>query len=343
MVRVLGLKEEQVYGTSSHTTPDWHQEVSKAQANLNSEPIIYTGGSRMIRKTKAGALKPEASYEMMVDLKRIGHYFKAALGNYKFTAGATAPAGQPPNLNTHDFWGGESAILPSFTGWSTFDIFTKQLRGMVCESLQLEVEDETMKGSSEWKYQTETKSNTVPSNLIMPQNDALIAFYEVTMQIDNATTPGIVTTLNFEISNNLEDDKTRGLGARGPQIQPKAQVREIELEFESTMVSGLLPLIERAEYGAAGTSPTACSIGNAPLRIKTNLCPPLNDTLEILFPKCTLFVEYETSEADPIDVKFTLKTVGTNKATFTNPNHNVMTDIFVRLRNDQPIIRPGPP
>ncbi|MCE7699538.1 MAG: carboxypeptidase regulatory-like domain-containing protein, partial [Methanobacterium paludis] len=108
--RVLGLKEEATYGTASDTVPDWHQEVSKAKASPNSEPLTYSGGSRSIKKAKAGVMKPEASYDMKCDLKRIGHYLKAFLGNYKFTAGGAS-------LNTHEFWGGENASLPSFTLW----------------------------------------------------------------------------------------------------------------------------------------------------------------------------------------------------------------------------------
>ena len=135
--RVLGLKEEAKYGTASDNVPDWHQEVSKAKATPNTKPMTYSGGSRSVKKAKAGVMKPEASYDMKCDLKRIGHYMKAFLGNYVFTAGGN-------NTNIHEFWGGENTELPSFTGWSTFDIVMKKLVGMLCDSLKLEVGDEFM-------------------------------------------------------------------------------------------------------------------------------------------------------------------------------------------------------
>ncbi len=336
MTRILGIKEEATYGVASDTVPDWHQEIEKGKAGLGGEPINYSGGSRMIKKTKAGALNPEASYDMKPDLKRIGHYMKAFLGNYVFTGGGSGP-------NVHEFYGSEKRILPSFTGWSTFDYFTKQLLGLVCESLKLEVSDELMNGSAEWKYKTETKINSVPlpADQKMIPGDSLIAFYDTRVEIEGDAPPGIVTNLSFDGKNNLNVDKTRGLGNRGPQRKPKAQLREIGLEFESTLEPETMALIEKAEYGEVGNNPSDCKVYKLPLKIIVDFCEDTDDQLILFFPECNVSVEYEASAADEIDVKFSLQALGTQRVTLEDGVTDIVTDMYVKLLNNQPKIQPG--
>lgn len=336
--RVLGLKEETTYGTASDTVPDWHQEVSKAKASPNTEPMTYSGGSRSVKKAKAGVMKPEASYDMKCDLKRIGHYMKAFLGNYVFTEGGN-------NANTHEFWGGENSELPSFTGWSTFDIVMKQLMGMVCDSLKLEVGDEFLDGSAEWKYKDETRILSVPdpADQKMIPDDTLIAFYDIAVLLDSAAPPGIVSKFSFEGKNNLNVDKTIGLGSRKPQIKPKAQAREVTLSIESTLVQETLDLIAKAEYGEVANTPSACKLYKLPLKLTINFCEDASDSMEILFPECIFSVEYEASEADEIDVKFELQTMATKKVTLLDGTTDVVTDMYVKLQNNQPEIKAGVP
>lgn len=330
--RVLGLKEEEVYGVASATAPDWHQEIEKAKALLNSEPMTYSGGSRSIKKAKAGAINPEASYDMKADLKMIGHYFKAFLGNYRYTGGGAGP-------NIHEFWGGENSVLPSFTGWSTFDIFMKQLFGMVCESLKLDVSDEFMDGSVEWKYKTEQKISEVPDPVdqkLIPDNP-LIAFYDIKLELDSAAPPGVVSTFSLEGKNNLNVDKIRGIGSRAPQIKPKAQRREISISLESTLVAETIDLIEKAEYGAAGNEPSPCQLYKLPLKIIIDFCEDSTDKMTVFIPDCIFSVDYEASGADEIDVKFELQTLATKKVKLADETEEI-TDIYVKLENDQPQI-----
>lgn len=334
--RVLGIKEEATYGVASDTIPDWHQEIEKAKASLNSEPMTYSGGSRMIKKAKAGAMNPEASYDMKCDLKRIGHYFKAFLGNYVFTAGGA-------NANTHEFHGGENSELPSFSGWSTFDYFTKELLGMVCESLKLEIGDEFMDGSAEFKYKTESKVDSVPdpADLKMIPDDILIAFYDIALELEGAAPPGIISKFSFDGKNSLNVDKTRGLGSRGPQRKPKAQSRELKIEFESTLEEATIEFIEKAEYGAVGDTPSDCKLYKLPLKITVSFCEDATDSMEILFPECIFSVEYEASGADEIDCKFSLQTIGSSIVTLLDGTTDVVTDMYVKLLNNQPEIKSG--
>jgi hypothetical protein len=336
--RVLGLKLESVYGEASATSPDFHQQVNKAKASLGDEPLTDNGGSRTIKYAKAGAMKPEASYDYNADLKMIGHYFLAFLGNYHFTGGGEGP-------NTHEFWGGENQRLPSFTAWSTFDEFMKQLFGAVLDSLKLEISDAFMGGTAEWKYKTEQKIDTIPTpseQKIIPDNP-LIAFYDVALELDGAAPPGVVSSFSFEGKNNLKVEKTLGLGSRGPQIKPNAGAREIKLKLESLLVAETVDLIEKIEYGAVGNSPSECKLYKGSIKLIVEFCEDSDDKLTVFFPECTAQVEYEASGADEIGVTFNLNTLGTKIVTLKDGTTKVMTDMYVLLENDQPEIKAGEP
>ena len=329
-LRVLGIKEESTYGKPA-VAPDWHQQATKLSAALNAEPVTKTGGSRMIKRARAGAIKPTSSFESDVDLKRIGHYMKAFLDNYKFTAGT--------KTNTHEFWGGESTSLNSFTLWETFDVAEKTIVGALLDGLKLEVSDEFMTMAADWIYKDETMESIDANtyNQILIDGDIPLMFYDVSVELDDDVPPGIVSSFSFEGKNNLNQDKTIGLGSRMPQRKAAAQQREITLSIVSTLEKETLELIQKAEYGEAGTSPSECKLYKIPIRIIANVCENRADIMEIYFPECLFSVEYEASESDEIEVTFNLQTMGTGKATLKDGT-SVMTDMYVQLINNQPEI-----
>lgn len=333
--RVLGLKLEENYGVESASNPDFHVEVSKSKASLKTEPLTYTGGGRSIKKAKAGALKPEASFDLKTELKTIGYFLMAFLGNYKFTSGGSGP-------NIHEFWGEDNSELPSFTGWATFDYFMKQLFGMVCDTLKLDVSDEFLDGSCEWKYKTEKKISEVPSpaNQKLIPDSILIAFYDIALELDNAAPPGVVSKFSFDGKNNLNTDKTTGIGSRAPQKKPNAQQREIKITLESTLVPETVAIIEKAEYGASGDSPSECKLYKLPMKLTIDFCEDSTDKLTIFFPECLVSVEYEASDADEMDAKFELQAISTKKITLADDTQ-ILTDIYAKLENDQPEIKGG--
>lgn len=329
-LRVLGIKEESEYGKPA-ISPDWHQQGTKISASLNAEPVTKTGGSRMIKRARAGAIKPTSSFESDVDLKRIGHYFKAFLDNYKFTSGT--------KTNTHEFYGGESTSLNSFTLWETFDVAEKTIVGALLDGLKLEVSDEFMTMAADWIYKDETMeeidANTFEQTRV--EGDIPLMFYDVSLELDDDVPPGIVSSFSFEGKNNLNQDATIGLGSRMPQRKAAAQQREITISMTSTLEKETLELIQKAEYGEAGTSPSECKVYKIPIKVIANVCENRADILEIYFPECLFSVEYEASESDEIEVTFNLQTMGTGKAKLADGT-SVMTDMYVKLINNQPEI-----
>lgn len=327
-LRVLGLKEESTYGVAA-TAPDWHQQISKGSASLGDEPIVKRGGSRMIRRARAGVMKPESSFEADVDMKRIGHYFKAFLDNYEFTDGGA-------ETNKHEFWGGENTMLSSFTQWATFDFFEKIIVGAILSSLKLEVSDEFMSLANEWVYKTETSQpiNADEYEQKMIDGDMPVMFYDVSLKLNDEVPPGVVSSFSFEGKNNPNVDKTIGLGSRAPQRKPAAQAREISLSLTSTLAPETLALIQAAEYGSIGEGPSECKLYKLPLELNVSICEDRTDSLKLVFPDCIVAVEYESSEADEIEVTFNLQTCATKKVKLLDDTE-VVTDMYVLLENDQ--------
>lgn len=341
-IRLFGIKKEKKdsYGKPA-VSPDWHQQVSKLSASLNAEPVTMTGGSRMIRRARAGAVKPTSSVEGNVDMKRIGHYMYAFLGNYGFTAGSNG------GVNTHEFWGGENTSLPSFTLWESFDLMEKTIVGGLLDSLKLEVSEDFMTLAADWIYKDE-EMNTISEDTFDEktiEGAIPLMFYDVSLELDSEVPPGIVSSFSFEGKNNLNQDKTIGLGSRMPQRKASAQNREISLSFVSTLEKDTLKFIQQAEYGEEGNSPSECKLYKLPIKLIASICEDRTDRLEIFFPECLFSIEYEASESDEIEVTFNLQAMGTAKAEITATkneetgnkisNQNITTDMYVKLVNNQ--------
>lgn len=339
VLRVVGLKEEDQYGKVDEPfTPDWHKYISKSSFALNDEPILFGDGSRMNNTARPGIIKPTGTVESKVDLKTIGHLFRAFLDQYEFSEDTEN------GVNIHEFWGAESSGLASFTGIATFDEFAKIVYGMMLNSLKLEVSDEAMTSSEEWIYKTQKTINVDESSFeILTNNDAIpIMFYDVGVEIDGADAPGIVTSFNFEGKNNLNVDKTVGLNSRAPQIKARAQKRELTVSLVSTLRPETVELIKKAEHGEAKDTPSECKIYKMDLKVIIAACENAKDKCEITFPKCVVKVDYEGSESDEIETTFNLTGLGTGSVTKADGT-SITTDMYVKLVNDVDEVTPSSP
>ena len=127
---------------------DWFVKADSVDFKLNDEPVTKSGGSRMIKRARAGYLKPTGSTSHDADLQRFAWYFRAFLDNYKYTEGSD-------DVNTHEFWGGEGKQLTSFRGVAVYDMLKKYIYGLICDGLKFEVSDEGMNIDADWIYKTE--------------------------------------------------------------------------------------------------------------------------------------------------------------------------------------------
>lgn len=280
-------------------------------------------------------MKPTGSTTADADLQRLTWYMKGYLDEYKFTAGAT----NAPNI--HEFWGGEGKRLTSFRGIAVYDMLKKYIYGMLIDGLRLSVSNEALSVQADYIYKTESagiigvdgETFTRPDEL---SNDLFIMFYDISMKLNDEPLKGVSSSFTFDGKNNHNVDSTIGFGSRAPQIHANAGKRENDLTLTTTLTKDTVRAILDAEYGEVGAyEPSACKILQIPLELTVSLCELSDLEMKILFPKCTVKVEYDLSGTDVIDATLTLATLGTGTATL-NDTTTVETDMYVMIKNNQP-------
>lgn len=342
--RVFGLEPEIAYGEDKEKTEfnmDFDHDVDSMDFKLNDEPVTKSFGSRMNQKARAGVIKPTGSIETSANLQILGHYFFGFLDNYKFTEGEPDEKGNP--VNTHEFWGGEHKLLKSFRGVSVNDELVFYLFGLLVDSMKLEVSSEDMTLGADFIYKTELADILDDENdyerveeLI---NDLFIMFYDVSLKLNNADPDGIQTSFTFEGSNNHDVDKTIGFGARHPQGQAKANKRENSISIVTTLTQETVRAILDARYGKVNVlEPTKCQILQVPLQVDVALCEYPGLGFSIIFPRCTLLAEFDSSGIDDVEATLNMATLGSETVTLADEVTTITTDMYVKLTNNMPEI-----
>ena len=335
--RGFGIELEASYADpvdKSAFDPDWWNQAESLEFKLNDEPVTKSGSSRMNKRARAGIMKPTGSTTADADLQQLTWYFRGLLDNYKYTEGET--------VNTHEFWGGETKALPSFRGIYVADMLKKYLYGMLVDTFKLSVSNDSMTAEAGWIYSTEKagiigiggETFTEPDDLTNEQ--IFIMFYDVSLRLDNKPLDGVSTALDIETNNNHNVDSTVGLGSRAPQKRAQAGKRENSLSVTTTLTEDTVRSILNAEYGEVNAlEPTACKLLQLPLEITIAHCEDSDLECKILFPKCTVRVEYNISGVDAIEATLTLDTLGTGTATLADGTTEVSTDMYIKLINNQ--------
>ena len=343
MDRGFGLELESTYGdttvSKSNFDPNFWNQADDVDFKLNDEPITRSGGSRMNKRARAGIMKPTGSTSADADLQQLTWYFRGFLDNYVCTEGATPATGHTQTY-IHEFYGGEGKELPSFRGIAVFDMLKKYLYGMLEDGLSLEVSDEGMTVSADWIYKTEKAGIIGVSGEDFTRPDALTAeqifimFYDVTLKLNTQPLDGVSTAFKFEGKNNHDVDSTIGLGSRYPQKRALAGKRENTLEITTTLTSDTVRSILNAQYGEVNAlEPTSCKLLQLPLELNIAHCEDSDLACKIVFPKCTVRVEYDMSGVDAIEATLSLDTLGSGNVTLNDGTTSVETDMYVKLTN----------
>ena len=210
---------------------------------------------------------------------------------------------------------------------------------MIEDGMSLEVSNEGMSVGADWIYKTEKagiigvsgETFTRPDELTAEQ--IFIMFYDVSLKLNNAALDGVSTAFKWECKNNHNVDGTIGLGSRYPQKRASAGKRENSLEITTTLTSDTVRSILNAQYGEVNAlEPTACKLLQLPLEINIAHCEDSDLACKIVFPKCTVRVEYSMSGVDAIEATLSLDTLGSGTTKLAN-NNDIETDIYVKLTN----------
>ena len=342
MDRGFGLEIEDTYGdttvSKSNFDLDFWSQADEVDFKLNDEPVTKSGGSRMNKRARAGIMKPTGSTSADADLQQLTWYFYGLLDNYKCTTGASPSTGHTQTY-IHEFYGGEGKNLPSFRGIAVFDMLKKYLYGMIEDGMSLEVSNEGMTVGADWIYKTEKAGIIGQSGETFTRPDALTAeqifimFYDVSLKLNNAALDGVSTAFKWECKNNHDVDGTIGLGSRYPQKRASAGKRENTLSITTTLTSDTVRSILNAQYGEVNAlEPTACKLLQLPLELNIAHCEDSDLACKIVFPKCTVRVEYSMSGVDSIEATLSLDTLGSGTTKLAN-NSDIETDIYVKLTN----------
>ena len=342
MDRGFGLELEDTYGdttvSKSNFDPNFWNNAESVDFKLNDEPVTRSGGSRMNKRARAGIMKPTGSTSADADLQQLTWYFRGFLDNYKCTTGATPSTGHTQTY-IHEFYGGEGKELQSFRGIAVYDMLKKYIYGMLVDGMTLEVSNEGMNVGADWIYKTEKagiigqsgETFSRPTELTAEQ--IFIMFYDVSLKLNGSALDGVSTAFKYEGKNNHDVDRTIGLGSRYPQKRASAGKRENNLEITTTLTTDTVRSILNAQYGEVNAlEPTACKLLQLPLELNIAHCEDSDLALKILFPKCTVRVEYSMSGVDAIEATLTLDTLGSGSVTL-NDNTTVQTDMYVKLTN----------
>lgn len=335
--RGFGIELEDTYGeiiNKENFNLDWFDEANGVDFKLNDEPVTKSGGSRMKKKARAGILKPSGSTSADADLQKFIWYMRGYLDNYVFTEGN--------DVNTHEFYGGEGKSLQSFRGIAVYDMLKKYIYGMLVDGLKFEVSDESMNIDADWIYKTEeagvigVDGETFERPIKLEDEDLFIMFYDVSLKLNNLPLDGVATSFSFEGSNNHDVDGTIGLGSRAPQVRAPAGARENNLSLVTSLTESTVRSILDAQYGEVDAlKPSKCKILQIPLELNIKHCENTDLEMVILFPQCTLAVEYDMSGADRIEVTMSLATLGAAKTTLADEVTEVTTDMYVMIKNNQ--------
>ena len=340
--RGFGLELESTYGDTtvakSSFDPSFWNQADDVDFNLGDEPVTRSGGSRMNKRARAGIMKPTGSTTADADLQQLAWYFRGYLDNYVCTEGATPATGHTQTY-IHEYYGGEGKELPSFRGIAVYDMLKKYLYGILCDSMSLEVSDEGMTVSADWIYKTEKAGIIGQSGETFTRPDELTAeqifimFYDVSLKLNGSALDGVSTAFTFEGNNNHDVDSTIGLGSRYPQKRAQAGKRENSLSITTTLTADTVRSILNAQYGEVNAlEPSTCKLLQLPLEVNVAHCEDSDISLKILFPKCTVRVEYDMSGVDVIEATLSLDTLGSGTVELEDETE-VETDMYVKLVN----------
>lgn len=339
VLRVLGFEEETEYRNinncpSSLEVP-YHMMMEKIDFKWNRENITSSSGSTMVHTVKPGLAKPEGETEGNVGLESIGFYLKAALGNYTYNAPE-----QGSTINVHEFLGGKRSKLPSYSFVSTKDIYELMTVGAVLDEFKIEGNDDFFTHSEKWWYsyqkrreidEDEYGEQILEEEPVMP--------YEAEIQFGGQTPTSVVTDFSFELKNNLNTDKTNGIGAFSPIRKPGVQNREITLKCNTILEEETYDLVTQAEYGDLVTSgawhvPTKCKVFSQPVSFILRHCEKQDEYLRIVFPDVLFTCSDPASGSDEIEVE--MEMMPTGRKTITNlAGQAKKTDMYAVLHNNQ--------
>lgn len=329
--RGLGLAKETLYGTENNDMQYYHH-VKSLNANLKSENITIPGS--FIKgnvATLKGNFEGEWNTEFSGSFGNLPLYLYLFFGNYKITEATV----ESVPVKIHEFWGGNSSVLPSTTLHVLQDMVSRFCRGAVLDKLNIDVSTgEALMVKAEGLYMTERNDeNVVNIEQILSKIPVGEYIGHSTIDIELNNEVLFSKDLGLELNNNHNTDNSKALGQLFNILQPNTAERQIEFTVTPRLSPTTKSLLLASKYGTTGVNePTKCSIYNIPASISMKECSANGVcTLDVIMPSCTVSSDdFETSEMDDAEIPLSLVPENNKKVTMYD-NTQVTTDIYARL------------
>ncbi|KKN20728.1 hypothetical protein LCGC14_0932480 [marine sediment metagenome] len=222
-LRYLGVADEATYNPTVPPEATLHVDIASATLDAPTDPdLVYEGGlGRSARTRRPGFYAPIGNLVYAFDIDSIGEFLRWALGGYVFTADDPEIG-----LNTHEFYGSNESLLPSFTARLGKDeladatnfehVFTGCVVGQLAIAASDNLVQVTVDVQAARDYRDDIKAI---ADLLLPSSYPL-AFHEVTASLDSVDRSALVKSVDFAINNNAAVADGRSIGERFPRRIP---------------------------------------------------------------------------------------------------------------------------
>ncbi len=326
ILRYIGIGIEGTFGTEA--TPAIHVDPGSISLDTpnNAEISVVGGMGRMVARKRAGYYCPQGNFEYATDLNTIGYLFRGILDGYVFTTGG---GGGTPNRNLHEFYGGNSPDLKSFTIEAGKDVFEHVFMGCCFNTLGLSVDSGLVMANLGIVAQKDKSDTLKAVSALTLTEDYPLAFYEVSASVNSSDVSAKITSCNLNFNNNISTDRGRHLGSRYPTCF-KANARDItatiQMEFEAETYLDLF-------WGSDG-APDATGADLFPLLLTFNAGATVGD-MTISMPNCYLeSITTQPSGRDSLIQTLNVRAMLDEDVMLADAVTAVDTDILVTLDCD---------
>lgn len=316
ILRYLGLAEETTFAEPKEA--EFHVDIASASLDTPSDTHLDFESSmgRGARMHRPGFYSPSGNIVYAFDIKTIRWLLKWTLGGYVFT-----------DLdNLHEIYASDDTDLPSFTARLGKDLFEHVFAGCKINSLEISVEDSFCQATAELIAVKDSKAVLKEQHELILPTDYPLAFYDVTMNLDNSDISSQVKSFTLSISNGIDAANGRSIGSRYPR---KLLAASREITLSSSMFFEDTSQLERFWGGSLGPSET----GSQEYNLEFNFDAGGGKGMIIKLPRVIhTSVNLQPSGRDELVQEISAKAY--MGSMYLNDGASITTDMYVSIIDD---------
>jgi hypothetical protein len=321
--RYFGACEEANFNPDTPPEAKFHVEIASATLDVPDNPNIEfeSGLYRGRTSLRPGFYSPSGNIVFPINIRALGYILKWALGSYVFTDGGGG-------TNTHEIYGQEATLLPSFTARiGKDDLGEHVFAGTVINSLELVIENDYILCTIDCVSAKDTKTTIKAIADLSLFDENLLTFIAAGITFGGNIYNCKVKNITITVENNADAPAGKGIGTRYPCRIPVG-ARNVNL-------SGTLYFEDDTEYqkywGQAG------GIGdNGPTNEEIVITIDSGDdgSIELKFPKVMYTnVQAQPSGRAPIDHDFSAYAM-VNGVTLADEVTEINTELLATIESN---------